>query len=1078
MSLGKRERIMDQKRLNRPVSHLALYEKDSTFEDTLRPSASIPLMATVFAKPLLSSSEALITRLLRLSDREMTFFYESTSTSTAKYSRFNEQVFRSSVDKALKTVEKILAVGRNPQLAEEVDHEYPNKFELADRMTNIAIVAQMECFELLGLELNNATAIVADRLQSKEATTLRFQASEKCAFLKRHIVEVPMDVSHETTQESQTTTGSSNFFGTTKKTVQRLVKKVKEFHWKVDIEWEVSLFSGTNVEEKTVVRRRSSSMIVITQSKDPPIDYSKEHQPLDLSLTWFLEQIDIANSTAQFHVKKETAKTPRRNDQVENALAFFKNLRDWAAEVRFHFIVQLQQDIVEKNNPVVVDPTNTATLIKSCSAMGVFIPILPLLEDRGNSSTSTSTAETEMAGAANASTRLALPPDTSESPGLTGDDCVQLLNHHKLSLTEKIASLQKAFPSAHLTKVFSMAEATLVVVCEHIGYLCKQYEEVVQYLEKMLEDQLVKAIGKRVTTEDLEQFVRYHNARYLNPPPRAFCHAIGRPNHYPFGILSIESENGDADGSRNMRPIETMAKEIDGLTSLKLPLTAATTVELTGRTFLHGWMNHRSQHAGHKGYQVVARARQFSSFLLVIGTMTSADRLDPKDAIIVKNKDEVLIPLLLNELPSAKEFKDAIQSLSPEQRRFAQSFRTMQLESSVFGVSVIQIKPQLEVLLGLPEDSLAKEIKLTQDLMELFIEYQVPSDLLSYDGHNSTTSVSSKAKVDNVKKHVEDVFQVIKLTMEKQLEEATMKADMAVESASIWNPQRPPGLRKSMVDSEEVTRGSGSFQFGGQPALSPFGFSSANNRASNFGAMGFGAAASQEQAMGGGLFGAAASPAPLSMGFGAATHHPAQPVETTAVPPVRPAPAQSLDSESLQVDSVQVTIDQNQRLAPNSAQKSDTSTIDFTTMPKALDESIEKYDADSALRSTIIKTSESWSRRRQENLLTKTVKAGLGQSELETEKNQAFDLLDALSRSGSLPISFSDLHVIICMTHCFEKDVMGTVVEDNINPIERLEVSTLLLGSIIHGKQPLEMIATAGDLHRIKLNSPALLSEW
>lgn len=58
----------------------------------------------------------------------------------------------------------------------------------------------------------------------------------------------------------------------------------------------------------------------------------------------------------------------------------------------------------------------------------------------------------------------------------------------------------------------------------------------------------------------------------------------------------------------------------------------------------------------------------------------------------------------------------------------------MQLESTLFGVCVIQIKPQLEKLLKLNDDGLTKEIALTQDLLNLFIEYQIPSDLLSYDG--------------------------------------------------------------------------------------------------------------------------------------------------------------------------------------------------------------------------------------------------------------------------------------------------------------------------------------------------------
>ena len=48
----------------------------------------------------------------------------------------------------------------------------------------------------------------------------------------------------------------------------------------------------------------------------------------------------------------------------------------------------------------------------------------------------------------------------------------------------------------------------------------------------------------------------------------------------------------------------------------------------------------------------------------------------------------------------------------------------LQLESSLFGVLVVHVKPQLELLLNLPPDALTKEVALTQDLTELFIKYQ------------------------------------------------------------------------------------------------------------------------------------------------------------------------------------------------------------------------------------------------------------------------------------------------------------------------------------------------------------------
>jgi len=153
--------------------------------------------------------------------------------------------------------------------------------------------------------------------------------------------------------------------------------------------------------------------------------------------------------------------------------------------------------------------------------------------------------------------------------------------------------------------------------------------------------------------------------------------------------------------------------------------------------------------------------------------------MQPMDAIILRNKDEIHIPLLLNEIPTATEFKDAIGSLSPEQQRFAKSFRSMQLDSSVLGVCVIQIKPQLEKLLGLPEDSLTKEMKLTEDLTELFVEYQVPSDLVSCDFDNEGSKPSVKDQVENVREHVKSVLDVIANQKKEQLIEQELKTHMA-----------------------------------------------------------------------------------------------------------------------------------------------------------------------------------------------------------------------------------------------------------------------------------------------------------
>ena len=133
-----------------------------------------------------------------------------------------------------------------------------------------------------------------------------------------------------------------------------------------------------------------------------------------------------------------------------------------------------------------------------------------------------------------------------------------------------------------------------------------------------------------------------------------------------------------------------------------------------------------------------------------VGRIAPGGSFEPSAGAILKNRDELRIPLKLAELPTPQAFKEAIASLSPEQIALAEAFRGMQvcagkvvwccsvgacgdahspsivlqLESSLFGVLVVHVKPQLELLLNLPPDALTKEVALTQDLTELFIKYQ------------------------------------------------------------------------------------------------------------------------------------------------------------------------------------------------------------------------------------------------------------------------------------------------------------------------------------------------------------------
>ena len=172
-------------------------------------------------------------------------------------------------------------------------------------------------------------------------------------------------------------------------------------------------------------------------------------------------------------------------------------------------------------------------------------------------------------------------------------------------------------------------------------------------------------------------------------------------------------------------------------------LGAATRAAFLGERYLHGAIQHQFSNVKDASLRLTARARQFSSFILLVGKISSADTFEATHATIIQNKDDVLIPLLLETIPSAKAFRDAIESLSPEQQRFAKAFRAMQLESTLFALCVVEIKPQMERLLNLPPDGLViffTFFSFFEQLFSFLIPFFFFSGLQMIDKRNSFDS--------------------------------------------------------------------------------------------------------------------------------------------------------------------------------------------------------------------------------------------------------------------------------------------------------------------------------------------------
>jgi hypothetical protein len=953
---------------------------------------------------------------------------------------FNEHAFRQKVDKALTTIKKVLENTRSPQLAADVPHRYDDKYLLAESLTNAALSAQLNALEKLGL--NEAGLKRLKRWAGDRSVTLRLCSEERCAFDREETrkVEGPKSVG-----KLETSTGFSA------KGTSKVITTVHEFYWDFEVDYVLFAYRGSEAaseKHRVVLSQRHGATQIKTGVKESPWPEVSVVEPIEVSLTFLLQQIDHDKRALQFAIDRssdaavKTCRTPRRNSDVEAALRHFCDSKSWAQQVS-RYLSGLMNKQKHEYNMAALEPS------------AIFVPIAPLLEEPdGRPAAASSSASSSAASSPSASALNIAVPDPSAGGDdaedelqllsvLSASDIGQFLAEQRRSFDEKSVALAKTFPADE--QVATAAEANLVVALKHAEALSDAYVDGVNYIESMLRAQLIAAIGKVLSPVDFASYMRFHYRKLfkLAYQPKPFSYAVRRPDHCPEGTLSIESSL--ADGSVAEPIYSTVRASEAGATPMQFALSASTSVRFFGQRYLHAYvMNSFSGQSG-QTLKLAARARQFSSFILLVGRIASAREFDPTAALIVQNKDDLSLPLMLETIPTPKEFADAIESLSPEQQAFAKAFRAMQLESTLFGVAIVQIKPQLERLLKLPDDALTKEIRLGQDLLELFIEYQLPSDLLGYDGPEGA---NPSAKVDVVKSYVANMKQMIDDQRQAEIkrveEEARMRElelvkanqiqleSLRIESSSASYKRKKSRSPRMMQKSKAKKRSAPMMHRSAAPA-SAFSSASASSSA-------------------------------------------AAPVSSAAPALQQAAPATTTTTATAATTTVEAPAEDAAKVPSNEAALGDggdgDDLIDFTKIPSELDSEFERLDEDSALRPTIIKPGTVWTKRSQASLLSDPSTTSLAADEQKREKNRAFDLLDALSRSGALPVYQAELHVVIASTHCFAKSLIDTVVQDNVNPIEKVERSMLIVAKTVQGDLPIEELIKPEQLDRVRQSSP------
>eukprot|EP00039_Didymoeca_costata_P032748 m.39240 g.39240 ORF g.39240 m.39240 type:complete len:922 (-) comp9523_c1_seq2:101-2866(-) len=907
-----------------------------------------------------------------------------------------EVQFKQAVERALQNVKKVLDTTRNPVYPSNGPHEYADKYALVDLATQAAGTSILTA---LASGIPNIIPAL-DTLKksaesSKKTVTLRFTSKEECKFQNTTTrkVESPTSVVKEST---------STVFGTSKSTT-KVVTKVTEHHWELNMGYTISAFLGNDSENATLLstgKGKQQFKTVGTEGQDPraPLPESNIIGPYDADITWLLSHFDGGRVKFTVDRQHDDCHTPRRNKDVDEAMNALSVLRGFSDRVTRYIVNSCQQADGRAGDSKVRMNVNKDN---------VFSPVLVMFA-------------------------LEKQPDDAKCPTMSEGDFDAFIKALEESLVSKKQQLSAVLLPDSSEEVGTMADGLFLLSLLVVSSTVNEYYSAVDAIEAIMRQQLIAAIGKEIGPSDFAEYMTFHNRnlfleKYM---PRAFCYSVQRPQMFPEGTFSIEK---DAQGDKSAEPLHTTSVCRKAEAPMKFPLNAAADVYFLGDRYVHACI--MTQFSGQRGMQVklAARARQFSSFILMLGKISGPDTFDPSEAIIVQNKDDLLIPLIFETVPTPKEFRDAIESLSPEQQRFAKAFRSMQLASTLFAVCIVQIKPQLERVLNLPSGSLTKEIKLTQELMDMFVKYQIPSDLMTYDGE---ADLPVAEKVEKVKGFVANLQEMIQEAKSSELSGVTQEAV------------------KDLFD------GMTGDTYNAMPMSNSFG---------------------------GGLGGAmmkrgAAIPQAMPMAAMAESAM-APPMARSAMAPPgaalrsksRAAPKRAPVQQQQQQRKPEQTVAQPSK-RPRADATIEGGTTDYTKLPTLLDQRFEAFDDDSALRPTIIKTEDQWSKKSQNGLLSKPKTNSLNRDDQREEKSKAFDLLDALTRSGVLALEHASLHVILAATHCFDKTLIDSVIQGNINPIEKVERSSLIVASAIHGTKPADMVQ-ASQLDRVSGFSPKLFLE-
>ena len=558
---------------------------------------------------------------------------------------------------AVETVRDMFQSNRIFCFPKDVPHTYENKIELGEFLSSSAIVSLADSFHWLGLTEENL--IKSSTWAESQEVFLIVKTEELLEYLGNETYQV-----ESPSQTVQTEVGSmlGTFSISTKtKTLTSITKHKHRFHSKMSIHLQrglgqcpVGLCPDDDKELWSMHLMNASAKYDFIQ--DAAIYYPTTMLEEKLRISWLIKQIG-----KPFSIDSKAAdyRTPTRNSEVNAALKQAKAISDWAGK-----ILAAKEAIHPRPNWL--DPASTGKEI--------FIPILPIFEvfESQNSSSEVDSNGSD-SGRSNTEGEIAARRLLANLL----DEHRRQLHDHCSKLTEQDEK-DDGSGSDH-----DLPLAVPLLVLKHLRRLTSFYVQSVSLLEDLLVQQVAAALGKHINEEDLAAYMSFHDRSFLLPPyqPQPVSFSVRRSSsHSPEGAIRVEVSYGNGEDSsyHTLRALTLKHSSSSSLLSsstqrdnssevavdsrtgslMTIPLSASTSISFAGDRFVHSLLTHRFSD-GSRGIRggsearpsspgalasagprlrLVASARQFSSFILLLGTLTSPTEFHPVQAVIVKNR--------------------------------------------------------------------------------------------------------------------------------------------------------------------------------------------------------------------------------------------------------------------------------------------------------------------------------------------------------------------------------------------------------------------------------------------------------